>query len=234
MFDDVIFYWLGAGGREIDTVFDSCVNTTCFVHQIVACHWYEILELQFKTLSTVDLTSKMKRRGSSGEAISTAEWREELKYYNERLSLVGILQRRLMWYKQEMILNLEHLGFTPHGASDDTSITMPSSLCMAGRDLQAILHELDQRESRVDNLVGVVTDSINLSSALRSLHDARFGLQLSIVGAIFFPITLVAAIFSMGGDYSPGSEHFWVPWVVAVPLVIILILTTWHAHHSRL
>lgn len=234
MFDDVIFYWLRAEGREIDAVFDSCVNTTLFVHRIVACHWYEFLDLQFKTLSAVDLTSRMKRRGSDGKAVSTAEWREELNYYNERLSLLGILQRRLMWYKQEMILNLERLGFPLHGAGNDTSIAKPSSLHTAERDLQAILSELDRHESRVDNLVGVVTDSINLSSALRSLHDTRFGLQLSIVGAVFFPITLVAAIFSMGGDYSPGSKDFWIPWVIAVPLVAILILTTWQAHHSRL
>ncbi|KAJ5126363.1 hypothetical protein N7448_005668 [Penicillium atrosanguineum] len=234
MFDDVIFYWLRADGREIDAVFDSCVNTTLFVHQIVACHWYKLLDLQFKPLSTVDITSKTKRRGSPEKSVSTAEWREELKYYNERLSLLGILQRRLMWYKQEMILNLERLGFAPHGAGDDTSIVTPSSLRIAGQDLQATLYELDRCESRVDNLVGVVTDSINLSSALRSLHDARFGLQLSIFGAVFFPITLVAAIFSMGGDYSPGSKHFWVPWVIPVPLVTILILMIWQAHHSRL
>ncbi|KAJ5198252.1 uncharacterized protein N7498_007369 [Penicillium cinerascens] len=234
MFDDVIFYWLRADRREIDAVFDSCVNTTLFVHQIVACHWYDFLDLQFKTLSTVDITSKRKRRGSPEKAVSTAEWREELKHYNERLSLLGILQRRLMWYKQEMNLNLERLGFGSHGAGDDTSILMPSSLRVAGRDLQAILYELDRRESRVDNLVGIVTDSINLSSALRSLHDARFGLQLSIVGAVFFPITLVAAIFSMGGDYQPGSKQFWIPWVIAVPLVAILILATWQAHRSRM
>ncbi|KAJ6114369.1 hypothetical protein N7486_000147 [Penicillium sp. IBT 16267x] len=234
MFDDVIFYWLRAEGREIDDVFDSCANTTLFVHQIVACHWYEFLDLQFKTLSTLDLTSRAKSRGSDGKAVSTAEWREELDYYNERLSLLGILQRRLMWYKQEMILNLERLAFAPHGAGNDMSIAKPSSLRAAERDLQAILSELDRHESRVDNLVGIVTDSINLSSAMRSLHDARFGLQLSIVGAVFFPITLVAAIFSMGGDYSPGSKDFWIPWVVAIPLVTILILTTWQAHRSRL
>ncbi|KAJ5624511.1 hypothetical protein N7510_000820 [Penicillium lagena] len=234
MFDDIIFYWLRAERREIDAVFDSCVNTTLFVHQIVACHWNEFLDLQFKTLSTVDLTSKSKRHNSPGKAVSTAEWREELNYYNERLSLLGILQRRLMWYKREMVLNLERLGFAPYVAGDHTSIATPSSLRIAGRDLQAILSELDRHESRVDNLVGIVTDSINLSSALRSLHSARFGLQLSIVGAVFFPITLVAAIFSMGGDYSPGSKDFWIPWVVAVPLVIILIITTWQVHHTLL
>lgn len=234
MFDDVIFYWLRAERCEIDAVFDSCVNTTFFVHQIVACHWYEFLDLQFKTLSTVDLTSRTKYRGSDGEAVSTAEWRNELNYYNERLSLLGILQRRLMWYKQEMILNLERLGFAPHGAGNDTGIAKPSGLRTAERDLQAILYELDRYESRVDNLVGIVTDSIHLSSAMRSLHDTRFGLQLTIAGAVFFPITLVAAIFSMGGDYSPGSRDFWIPWVIAIPLVTTLILTTWRAHHSRL
>ncbi|KAJ5676061.1 hypothetical protein N7462_008958 [Penicillium macrosclerotiorum] len=233
MFDDVIFYWLQAEERQVNAALDKCVNTTLFVQQIVATHWYEFLDLQFKTLSTLDLTSKEKRATPPGKAISKADWREELSYYNEKLSILGLLQRRLMWYKQEMSLNLERLGF-PGGTINDTSFEIPSSLRIAARDFQAILYELDRRETRVDNLVGIVTDSINLSSALRSLHDARFGLQLSIAAAVFFPVTLVAAIFSMGDEYSPGAKKFWMPWAVAVPLVAILVLMIWHANHLRM
>ncbi|KAJ6032273.1 hypothetical protein N7540_003005 [Penicillium herquei] len=230
LFDDIIFYWLNADKHEVDSVFQNCVNTTLFAQQIVASHWYELLDLQLKTLSNLDLTSKSKSDGSAGQTLSTSEWREELNYYNKRLSLLGLLQRRLMWYKQEILLNLERMGFTP-GESPDRAVA--SSLRIMGRDFQAILHELDLRESRVDNLAGVVTDSINLSNALRSVQDARIGLQLSIVGAIFFPITLVAAVFSMGGDYTPGANKFWLPWAVAIPLVLILILMIWQSRRAR-
>lgn len=185
-------------------------------------------------MPTVDLTSKQKRGVSAGKIVSTAEWKKELDYYNERLFLLGLLQRRLMWYEQEMLLNLERLGLKPDGASYETSITVPLSLRAAERDFRSIFYELKLHKSRADNLVGIVTDSINLSSALRSLHDARFGLQLSIAGAVFLPITLVAAIFSMGGDFQPGSKYFWIPWVVAVPMVIILILMIWQSRRSRL
>ncbi|KAL3471333.1 hypothetical protein BJX99DRAFT_263353 [Aspergillus californicus] len=230
MFDDIIFYWLHAEKGEIDSVFDSCVNTTSFVQRIVASHWFCFLDLQFKTLSTLDLTSKSKRGDFAGAPMSTADWRAELTYYNDRLSLLGLLQRRLMWYKQETVLNLERLGFPAHGAQAKT----PAAILAARQDLQAILYEMDRHESRVDNLVGVVTDSINLSSALRSSNEARFGLQLSIVGAIFFPVTLVCAIFSMGGDYLPGEPHFWIPWTVAVPLVAALIWMIWRTYRGHL
>ncbi|KAJ5710859.1 hypothetical protein N7488_005015 [Penicillium malachiteum] len=229
LFDDIIFYWLNAKKHDVESIFENCVNTTLFAQQIVASHWYELLDLQLKPLSNLDLTSKSKS-GSAGQTLSTAEWREELNYYNKRLSLLGLLQRRLMWYKQEMLLSLERLGFTP---GELPSSAVASSLRIMGRDFQAILHELDLRESRVDNLAGVVTDSINLSNALRSVQDARIGLQLSIVGAIFFPITLVAAIFSMGDDYAPGAKKFWLPWVVAIPLVLILILMMWQTRRPR-
>jgi Mg2+ and Co2+ transporter CorA len=234
MFDDIVFYWQQADQRQIDSVFDKCVNTTLFVHQILACHWFEFLDLQLKTLSAVDLTSKKKRGDSVRRVVSTEEWKDELDYLNERLSLLGMLQRRLMWYEQEMLLNLERLGLAPDGAGDDLSTTAPASLRVAKRDFQAVFYQLNLHKSRADNLVGIVTDSINLSGALRSLHDARFGLQLSIVGAIFFPVTLVAAIFSMGGDYQPGSKDFWIPWVVAVPLVVILVFMIWQSRRSSL
>ncbi|KAL2827235.1 hypothetical protein BDW59DRAFT_58717 [Aspergillus cavernicola] len=234
MFDDIIFYWLNAEKHEIDSVFDRCVNTTTFVHRIVSSHWFDFLELQFKTLSTVDLTSKAKRGDFARKPISTTEWRAELDYYNERLSLLGLLQRRLMWYKQEMVLNLERLGFATPALGNEQSTLIPSALQAARQDFQTILSELDHHESRVDNLIGVVTDSINLSSALRSSNEARFGLQLSIVDAIFFPITLVAAVFPMGGDYLPGSRYFWIPWAVTIPLVTGLILMIWRTTRSHL
>ncbi|KAL4808289.1 hypothetical protein BDV18DRAFT_158395 [Aspergillus unguis] len=233
IFDDIVFYWLHAENHEIDAVFDSCVNTTLFVQRIVACHWYSLLDLHLATLSAIDLTSKEKR-SAQGKVTNTTDWREELDYYNDRLSLLGTLQRRIMWYKQETILNLERLGFGPHppSAVSITPMMMPSSLRAAGHDLQNILYELDRHESRVDNLVGIVTDSMNLSSAMRSLHDARLGLHLSIAAAIFFPITLVAALFSMADDYMPGEKKFWIPWAVAAPLVAFLIFLIWRTYRS--
>ncbi|KAL4945694.1 hypothetical protein BDV06DRAFT_184276 [Aspergillus oleicola] len=231
LFDDIIFYWTCAERREIDTVFDSPVNVMLFANRIVASHWFNLLDLQFKTLSTIDMTSKEQRRRPAGKRTSAADWREELEYYNRRLSLLGILQRRIMWYKQEVILNLEKLGLP--AAPGNTTTTTASTLTAATHDLSAILSELNRHESRIDNLLGIVTDSINLSSALRSLHDARFGLHLSIAGAVIFPITLVAALFSMGGDFAAGEKRFWVPWVVAAPLVGGLLGVIWWVQQRR-
>lgn len=232
MFDDVVFYWQQADRREIELVFDHCVNATLFVHQIVASHWLEFLDLQLKTLSTIDLTSRRKRGASVRRVLTTEEWKDELEYYNERLSLLGIFQRRLMWYEQEMLLNLERLGVAPGVTGGEDPVS--TSLRAARRDFQAIFCQLELHKSRADNLVGIVADSINLSSALRNLHEARFGLRLSLVGAIFFPVTLVATLFSMGGDYQPGAKDFWIPWVVAVPLVIILVFMIWQSRRPRL
>ncbi|KAL4960353.1 uncharacterized protein BDV14DRAFT_182802 [Aspergillus stella-maris] len=229
LFDDIIFYWTHANRSDIDSVLDSPVNATLFVNRIVASHWFNLLDLQYKTISTIDMTSKDGRRRPKGKDKTAAGWREELEYYNKRLSLLGILQRRIMWYKQEVVLNLERLGFPASSGNAPT----PKSLSATIHDLNAILDELNRHESRIDNLLGIVTDSINLSSALRSLHDARFGLHLSIAGAVIFPITLVAAVFSMGDSFAPGQERFWIPWVVAVPLVGVLLCAIWWMQRGR-
>lgn len=232
MFDDIVSYWQGADRPEIDSVFNSCFNTTRFVHRIVASHWFQLLDLQIKTLSTSDLATRNRIGDSVGEFRSTEEWKGELAYLSECLSLLGVFQRRLMWYERDMLVNLECLGFAPDGAGIDKG-PAHAILQAAKRDFQAIVYQLDLHKSRADNLIGVVTDSINLRGAVRSLYDARRGLQLSIVGAIFFPITLVAAIFSMGGDYQPGLKDFWIPWAVAIPLVIILIFMIWISRRPR-
>jgi Mg2+ and Co2+ transporter CorA len=134
-----------------------------------------------------------------------------------------MLRRRLMWYEEEMILNLERLGFAQDGNTTDKSPPAePTSLAAAKKDLHAALHRLQLYKKRIDGLTGVFSDLVNIRNALRSLKISDFAMKLSLLGIIILPITLVAAIFSMGDTFRPGAQHFWIPWVVALPLVAIM------------
>jgi hypothetical protein len=61
-----------------------------------------------------------------------------------------------------------------------------------------------------------------------SSNEARSVDFLTSLATIFVPISLVAGILSMGGDFAAGQDKFWVFWVVAVPLIllgVVLIFT---------
>jgi hypothetical protein len=229
LFDDIIFYWHRASQEEINSALVQGVDSAIFATQVVAAQWLNLLDLQLNTLSVMELRSRKQAGRSMGRFDGGEEWRQEIIDLSNKSSQLNVLRARLMWYEGEMLLNLERLGIGPDGSLNDglRSSSPSTTLLAAKRNFYAIFTQLQLHKSRADNLTGIVTDIINLRGAMRALNDGHVGLQLSVVAAIFFPLTLVAAIFSMGSDYSPGARDFWVPWVVAVPLILLLIFLVW-------
>ena len=135
-----------------------------------------------------------------------------------------------MWYEDQMGLNLERLGVTdpdeaaPSSMASSSSVGVRSTaLAEARQNFLSLYRRLRQNKERADSLTGIVTDLISLRGALRGLEDGALGLRLSILGAVIFPITLIAAILSMGGDFAAGESKFWLLWAVSVPLVAIMV-----------
>lgn len=64
--------------------------------------------------------------------------------------------------------------------------------------------------------------------------------RLAGLGVVFLPLGLLAGIFSMGGPFLPGNDHFWVYAAVAFPLLLgsltiaFLPLTSWLKKVRRL
>jgi hypothetical protein len=44
---------------------------------------------------------------------------------------------------------------------------------------------------------------------------------------LFIPLSTVASIFSMSGDFLPGNPKAWVFWVVSVPVLMMLAYLYW-------
>ena len=52
---------------------------------------------------------------------------------------------------------------------------------------------------------------------------ARSSGQLTKIATTIVPCTFVASIFSMGGDFAVGERHFYLYWVISVPITIALL-----------
>jgi Mg2+ and Co2+ transporter CorA len=173
------------------------------------------------TLSRVEFMSRDEGR-SVGESASTKKWAKDVQALGPSWEDLTVFRARLMWYEDEMMLNLERLGIAQDGTTTWSDQNGPNSLKAAKKDFYAAFLRLRLYKSRADNLTSIVTDLVNLRGAVQSLEVGRLGLKLGVLSAIFFPITLVAAIFSMGENFKPGAKLFWIPWVVAVPLVFLM------------
>ncbi|KAK1845845.1 magnesium and cobalt transport protein [Colletotrichum chrysophilum] len=79
---------------------------------------------------------------------------------------------------------------------------------------QNLLRATHLYKSRVDAILQTYMQAVSVRQSITTG-------QLTSMAAIFIPVSLVAAIFSMGGKFAAGESLFWVFWVIAIPMAFI-------------
>ncbi|KAF1846457.1 uncharacterized protein K460DRAFT_367238 [Cucurbitaria berberidis CBS 394.84] len=57
--------------------------------------------------------------------------------------------------------------------------------------------------------------------------------RIAVLTMLFIPLSTVASIFSMGGEFLPGQPRAWVFWVVAIPLLAMVAYVYWYQQLMR-
>jgi hypothetical protein len=89
-------------------------------------------------------------------------------------------------------------------------------------------HAVQVLKARLDVTLQAYTQAVSVQESITSNKQARQVGYLTSLATLFIPISFVAAIFSMGGNFSAGAKLFWVYWVIAIPLAMtgcILLFT---------
>ncbi|PMD16328.1 hypothetical protein NA56DRAFT_649479 [Hyaloscypha hepaticicola] len=81
--------------------------------------------------------------------------------------------------------------------------SLESTIEMAGRWID-VVYQFQTQSAGIDGTRGVV--------------------RLTSIAIIFAPVSVIAGVFAMGGDYAAGAKKFWVFWAVSIPLMSILSL----------
>jgi Mg2+ and Co2+ transporter CorA len=74
--------------------------------------------------------------------------------------------------------------------------------------------------------MNVLTTHVNLMETEKSIADSKSLSRLTVLGFIFVPVSFVATLFSMGGDFAVGQSRFWIYFAVTVPLTVVILLMT--------
>ncbi|KAF2678031.1 hypothetical protein K458DRAFT_377367 [Lentithecium fluviatile CBS 122367] len=117
---------------------------------------------------------------------------------------------------------------------------------------EAIKARLDIQLDVLYNLVAQVDSNVNSTIAATTGLDSVAMKALAFVTTIFLPPTFIATLFSMsmfdwqadGKAQSPNpnegskvvSRHFWIYWMISVPLTIVVLLTWrtwWHREKNH-
>ncbi|KAF4454873.1 magnesium and cobalt transport protein [Fusarium austroafricanum] len=74
---------------------------------------------------------------------------------------------------------------------------------------------------RVDILLQAYTQAVSARESQIANKQARQVGYLTSLATFFVPMSFVAAVFSMGGDYAAGEKKFYVFWVISVPIAVL-------------
>lgn len=69
--------------------------------------------------------------------------------------------------------------------------------------------------------ISIVHDTLQSHMQAISVRQSLNAGYLTSMAIIFIPVSLVAAVFSMGGEFAAGESLFWVFWVVATPITLL-------------
>lgn len=220
LFDETIFYWTKlADRRALEAARECAANSAYYLLKFVALSWDNHLE--FIAYSVAQSEWFKDDHEASMDLESTMhDWKNELTVISAASKDINTQRRKMAQFEQSITLNLERMGM--HLGDPTVNKHLPLALKDAQNDFLAIHSRLKSLRARVDDLSTIVNEVSALRAAFKSIEDGANAFKLNLFLAIFFPLTLVATMLSMGGDYLPGEKNFWVFWASSVPLATII------------
>jgi len=125
------------------------------------------------------------------------------------------------WHTKEyssntMINDPADLASNPN--SEDTSLW--KLLLM---DIIHLEEQIGQHAQSLEALSPIMTSLVQLIDSHKSISQSEDIKRLTYIAIAFIPLSYITGIFSMSGQYSPGGESFWVYWVTALPVAVLIM-----------
>jgi hypothetical protein len=73
-----------------------------------------------------------------------------------------------------------------------------------------------------EQLTNSYIQAVALREAQASNAQAKSVQWLTVLGTFFVPLSIIAGIMSMGGEFLPGERKFWVFFAVAGPVLLVI------------
>ncbi|KAH8710026.1 hypothetical protein GQ44DRAFT_776862 [Phaeosphaeriaceae sp. PMI808] len=89
-------------------------------------------------------------------------------------------------------------------------------------------------KTRLDIISQAYMQAVSVRESVTANKQAQQVGYLTSLATLFIPLSFVAAVFSMGGDFSAGASHFWVYWIIAVPVAVVACFLLFTKHGRRI
>jgi len=92
-------------------------------------------------------------------------------------------------------------------------------------DFDYLANTLNDYSLRLENMLPVVTSLVQISDSCPSLVESANVSRLTSLAFIFVRLTFTTSLFSMNTTNGPSGDYFWVFFVVAIPITLLVFLT---------
>jgi hypothetical protein len=213
VFDDVVSYYQGT---NVDVGNDP-IDCTLFVRQLVICKCVaDLNHIKWCWLSTsmgFVLSGSPLHGPLHFSPIWAPTWTESL--FNQLMQWQSDIRLR----RTKVAMNMRRLGIDPdnpgsHGMVDEKEAS----------EWRYIYNTLQEYNDSFASMTNYYTQIMGVRESQRSNLQARYAGQLTVLGTLFVPVSIITGILSMGGEFLPGERRFWVFFAIVIPILLVICL----------
>jgi len=78
-------------------------------------------------------------------------------------------------------------------------------------------------KTRLDIMLEAYTQAVSVRESIVANKQARQVGYLTSLATLFVPVSFIAAVFSMGGDYAAGQQRFYLFWAISLPIAVVAL-----------
>lgn len=204
--------------------------------RLVAAEWVSYISLMCFCLRQYDSPPSPGGAPASGTRTAAASTSKDLDRINCSLVSISSWPRRV---NSSTISLRKCTTFIKHHAGHSEALDSARGQWEALQDdYEHLTHSLIQQGKQLEAAVPLVTAYLQLAESRRANLETKDVSRLTILAFVFVPLSFVSGLFSMNPDIGPGGSHFWLYFVVALPVVVLVLLVarplTWNRLYAWL
>jgi len=200
--EDILQYWERDSPAYFDAKDPTLRSLAYYPLRIVAAEWVKYVEV---------MQHCMKLYEYKGNQLPDLD-----KFNMDLRELQGWRLRSLNSQQKvgSIIRKLKSNKFVHGGALTDPLI----------EDFEVINSQIQSAGARLEKMLPLVTSLVQIIDARQSFAETANISRLTVLALVFVPLTFVSSLFSMNPENLPGRSQFWVYFVVAIPVTILVVL----------
>ncbi|KAL1635500.1 hypothetical protein SLS58_010196 [Diplodia intermedia] len=206
-------------GPDPQVSFNDPFSATIYVRRFVLSVWEEWMSQELADIHDGELADLRKHRGSN--AFEHHEG-EDSKIITDYQRMVDISHNIRLHKRAAKAIGWAFCNDAKDNKRSDGE---------EERRAWSILEEkLSLLEAQLGEWMGMFAQRASMAEALEANRQARSAGQLTKLATVAVPCSIVAAVFSMGGDFAAGKPLFPVFWVITLPVTFVLLLWVIHGN----